>query len=112
MTLVPAATVPTVIPVAGSADGRATPATLTLPGTKLLPAGTGSDRTTLVTGAMPLLLMTEVYSRMSPTEASVNPALFTTATFGSATGMVSVFEAAVPAKVRPSGTRKVYAAVA
>ncbi|MNC61623.1 hypothetical protein D3C75_1115770 [compost metagenome] len=59
-----------------------------------------------------MLLITEVYKRISPTATSVNPALFTTATFGRVTGIVSVLEAAVPAKVRPSGTTKVYAAVA
>ncbi|MNI25092.1 hypothetical protein D3C73_787310 [compost metagenome] len=60
VTLAPGVRVPIDIPVAGSAVGRDVPPTTTLPATKVLPAGIGSDRMTLVTAAMPLLLITEV----------------------------------------------------
>ncbi|MNW11892.1 hypothetical protein D3C71_2094460 [compost metagenome] len=63
-----------------------------------------SVRVTLVTASIPLLVITEVYRSVSPTATSAKPALLTTATFGSLTGIDNVLDEADPAIIRPSGT--------
>ncbi|MNN66413.1 hypothetical protein D3C81_1819890 [compost metagenome] len=52
----PGARVPSEIPFAGLALGRGVPSTVTLPATKLEPAGIGSLRLTLLIFAIPLLV--------------------------------------------------------
>lgn len=57
------------MPAVTSSVGRDTPATVTLPGIKVRPAGSESDKTTLAALAVPALVTVTEYKILSPATA-------------------------------------------